>query len=57
MPPNLQDTKNHQRNLAPIPAELDAIGKLIVDAAYTVHKNLGPGLLEKIYEICFCHEA
>ena len=40
----------------PIPPELDAIGKLIVDAAYTVHKNLGPGLLEKVYEICFCHE-
>lgn len=29
---------------------------MIVDAAYTVHKNLGPGLLEKVYEICFCHE-
>ncbi|MCI0514105.1 GxxExxY protein [candidate division KSB1 bacterium] len=28
----------------------------IVDAAYTVHKNLGPGLLEKVYEVCFCHE-
>jgi len=35
---------------------LDAIGKQIVDAAYTVHKNPGPGLLEKVYEICFCHE-
>jgi GxxExxY protein len=28
----------------------------IVDAAYTVHKSLGPGLLEKVYEVCFCHE-
>ena len=28
----------------------------IVDAAYSVHKALGPGLLEKIYEACFCHE-
>ncbi len=28
----------------------------IVDAAFTVHKKLGPGLLEKIYETCFCHE-
>jgi len=28
----------------------------IVDAAYAVHKNLGPGLLEKIYETCFCHK-
>jgi len=43
-------------NFNPIPEELDVIGKLIVDAAYTVHKNLGPGLLEKVYEICFCHE-
>ena len=40
----------------PIPKDLEAIGKLIIDAAYTVHKNLGPGLLEKIYEVCFCHE-
>ena len=30
--------------------------KQIVDCAYNVHKQLGPGLLEKIYEICFCHE-
>ncbi|MGA2916210.1 MAG: GxxExxY protein [Sedimentisphaerales bacterium] len=28
----------------------------IVDAAYKVHSNLGPGLLEKVYETCFCHE-
>ena len=40
----------------PVPSEIDNIGKLIVDAAYTVHKNLGPGLLEKVYEVCFCHE-
>ena len=39
-----------------ISAEDERIGKLIVDAAYTVHKALGPGLLEKIYETCFCHE-
>ena len=34
----------------------EAVARKIVDAAYTVHKNLGPGLLEKIYEACFCHE-
>ena len=32
------------------------LGKEIVDAAYKVHKELGPGLLEKIYEACFCYE-
>ena len=30
--------------------------KEIVDCAYKVHKGPGPGLLEKIYEACFCHE-
>src|SRR6056297_2712767 len=44
------------KKYAPISPELESIGKLIVDSAYTVHKNLGPGLLEKVYEICFCHE-
>jgi GxxExxY protein len=28
----------------------------IVSSAYAVHKVLGPGLLESIYEACFCHE-
>ncbi|NVO20317.1 MAG: GxxExxY protein [Bacteroidetes bacterium] len=43
-------------DLLPISDETERIGRLAVDAAYTVHKNLGPGLLEKVYEICFCHE-
>ena len=30
--------------------------KEIIDCAFTVHKKLGPGLLEKIYEACFCYE-
>jgi GxxExxY protein len=34
----------------------EVVATEIVDAAYTVHKALGPGLLEKIYEVCFCHE-
>jgi len=34
----------------------ESIAKKIVDAAYAVHKILGPGLLEKVYEVCFCHE-
>jgi GxxExxY protein len=35
--------------------EEDRIGKGIVNAAYHVHKQLGPGLLEKVYEVCFCY--
>jgi len=34
----------------------DLIAKKVVDAAFKVHKALGPGLLEKVYEACFCHE-
>jgi len=32
------------------------IGKAIVNAAYQVHNGLGPGLLEKVYEVCVAHE-
>lgn len=28
----------------------------IVDIAISVHKSLGPGLLESVYEKCFCYE-
>jgi GxxExxY protein len=34
----------------------EVVATKIVDAAYKIHKALGPGLLEKIYEVCFCHE-
>jgi len=36
--------------------EIERVAKIIVDCAYKVHKALGPGLLEKVYEVCFCHE-
>ena len=41
---------------SPLPSGTEAIAKQIVDSAYTVHKTLGPGLLESVYEVCFCHE-
>lgn len=54
---NLQSSeKNEKRFYEPISPELDRIGRNIVDAAFHVYKNLGPGLLEKVYEICFCYE-
>ncbi|NTS43764.1 GxxExxY protein [Flavisolibacter sp. BT320] len=33
----------------------EALAKEIVDVAFTIHKKLGPGLLESVYEKCFCH--
>jgi len=43
-------------NFKPLSKREESIAKKIIDAAYTAHKILGPGLLEKIYEVCFCHE-
>lgn len=37
-------------------AREEFVGKQVVNAAYKVHKTLGPGLLEKVYEICLVHE-
>lgn len=34
----------------------EIIGKAIVEAALKVHNELGPGLLEKVYEVCLTHE-
>ncbi len=34
----------------------EEIGKAIVNAAFKVHSELGPGLLEKVYEACLTHE-
>ncbi len=36
--------------------EEEQIGKAIVNAAYKIHKELGPGLLEKVYEVCMAYE-
>ncbi len=32
------------------------ISKVIVDSALTVHRELGPGLLETVYEVTLAHE-
>jgi GxxExxY protein len=43
-------------NYEPIPAEDEALGHKIIGAAIEVHRLLGPGFLEKIYERAMCHE-
>ncbi len=37
-------------------ADIEAIARDIVDAAYKVHKQFGPGLLETAYQACHAYE-
>lgn len=42
--------------MEPIPSSVEVYGTKLLDAAFEVHRKLGPGLLESVYEICVCHE-
>jgi len=50
--------KNDQHQLkikSQLSSEEEEVGRAVVHAAFYVHKTLGPGLLERVYEVCFCH--
>lgn len=36
--------------------EEERVAAAVVDSALAVHRVLGPGLLESVYETCLCHE-
>jgi len=50
---NHKDTKTQREAISD---ELNGLARQVVDAAFHVHKALGPGLLESVYETCLCHE-
>ncbi|HWF78818.1 MAG TPA: GxxExxY protein [Caulobacteraceae bacterium] len=39
-----------------VPLELERLSRTIVDAGLKVHRALGPGLLESVYEHCLAYE-
>jgi GxxExxY protein len=47
-------TSTH-RIVQPIPADVERIGKVVLNAAYKVHTTLGPGLLESVYQTSMKH--
>ena len=48
-----EDTKPQRE---PIPIQTEQAATAVVDAAFSVHSNLGPGLLESVYETCLVYE-
>lgn len=40
----------------PLPPEVEKVATATVDATYKIHKALGPGLIESVYELCLAHE-
>ena len=48
MPPN--------NRFVPVSPEVDALAREVVDSAIKVHRTLGPGLLESVYEACLGRE-
>ena len=40
----------------PVPNHVNQLSAVIVDSALTVHRKLGPGLVEKVYEECLLYE-
>lgn len=49
-------TSSGKRVFAPIPTEVERVGKADLNAAFKVHTALGPGLLESVYETCVAFE-
>ncbi|HEY0601124.1 GxxExxY protein [Brevundimonas sp.] len=47
--------EGHEGN-EPVPETVERIGREVVDAALTVHRALGPGMLESVYEACLFEE-
>jgi GxxExxY protein len=50
------NSKDEKSVPAPLSSKMNVLSGNVVDSAYVIHKALGPGLLESVYEICLTHE-
>ena len=47
---------NTEKTFTPLTERENYLAKVVVDIAFSLHKGLGPGLLESVYEKCFSYE-
>ena len=47
---------NTENNFTPLTEKEKWLAGQLMNIAISIHKRLGPGLLESIYEKCFCYE-
>lgn len=45
-----------KRVFQPVPPDVEKVGKAVLDSAFKVHTELGPGLLESVYETTLTYE-
>ena len=51
-----EDHKEHEVHEGRPNGDMEVTARAIVDSGLTVHRALGPGLLESVYEHCLAHE-
>ena len=56
LPRKIGNDKAAKRQLLFSELTENQIAKIVVDAAYRIHKHFGPGLHETVYEVCLLYE-